>query len=83
MAEDEAESAHRVLERVIALSEEAQVEPKKKNPAAVALGRLGGLAGGRKGGLARKNKLSKARRIEIAKRAAAARWSKRKPTPET
>ena len=41
-----------------------------KNPAAVALGRLGGL----KGGKARAEKLSKKRRSEIAKRAAQARW---------
>ena len=41
-----------------------------KNPAAVALGRLGGL----KGGKARSNALSKKRRSEIAKKAAKARW---------
>ena len=46
-------------------------EPEK-NPAAVALGRLGGL----KGGKARAAKLSKKRRSEIAKKAAAARWRK-------
>lgn len=45
---------------------------KEKNPAAVALGRLGGL----KGGKARDKKLSKARKIEIAKKAAKARWKK-------
>ncbi len=42
-----------------------------KNPAAVALGRLGGL----KGGPARMAKLSKKRRSEIAKLAAKVRWS--------
>lgn len=47
-----------------------------KNPAAVALGRLGGL----KGGKARAEKLSKAKRIEIAKLAARARWSKNEAT---
>ena len=41
-----------------------------KNPAAVELGRLGGL----KGGKARAKKLTKAQRSEIAKKAAAARW---------
>ena len=41
-----------------------------KNPAAVALGRLGGL----KGGPARKKKLSKKRRSEIARNAARVRW---------
>ena len=41
-----------------------------KDPAAVALGRKGGL----KGGKARAEALSKRRRAEIAKKAAAARW---------
>lgn len=44
-----------------------------KNPAAVALGRLGGL----KGGKARAKKLSKKRRQEIARIAAQARWGDR------
>ena len=43
-----------------------------KNPAAVLLGRLGGL----KGGPARAAKLSARRKKEIAKKAAEARWSK-------
>ena len=41
-----------------------------KNPAAVMLGRLGGL----KGGKARAQSLSAERRREIAKKAATARW---------
>lgn len=41
-----------------------------KNPAAVALGRLGG----KKGGDARAEKLSPAKRKSIAKKAATARW---------
>lgn len=45
-----------------------------KNPAAVALGKLGG----KKGGEARAAKLSPEQRSEIAKRAAAARWSRKK-----
>jgi hypothetical protein len=45
---------------------------KRKNPAAVALGRLGG----KKGGRARANKLDPARRREIASDAAKARWHK-------
>ncbi len=45
---------------------------EEKNPAAVALGRLGGLVGGH----ARAKKLSAKRKKEIAKRAARARWSK-------
>ncbi|HTJ11755.1 MAG TPA: hypothetical protein VL547_07010 [Dinghuibacter sp.] len=46
--------------------------PKEKNPAAVALGRLGGLKGGR----ARADSLTPERRAEIAKKAAAKRWHK-------
>ena len=46
--------------------------PPAKNPAAVALGRLGGL----KGGKARMAKLSAKRRTEIAKKAARSRWAK-------
>jgi hypothetical protein len=44
----------------------------KKNPAAVTLGRLGGL----KGGKARADSLTPAKRKAIAKKAAAARWKK-------
>ena len=47
--------------------------PDNKNPAAVALGRLGGL----KGGKARAAKLSKTERSKIAKKAAKARWQKK------
>jgi hypothetical protein len=47
-------------------------EPEK-NPAAVALGKLGGA----KGGPARAKALSKKRRAEIAKKAAHARWRAR------
>jgi hypothetical protein len=43
-----------------------------KNPAAVALGRLGGAKGGR----ARAAKLSPAKRTAIAKKAARKRWGK-------
>lgn len=44
-----------------------------KNPAAVLLGRLGGL----KGGKARAQKLSAEQRSDIAKKAAEARWQKK------
>ena len=55
-------------------TEEPVGEPKlEKNPAAVALGRLGGL----KGGKARAKKLTKKQRSEIAKKAAEARWEKK------
>lgn len=46
----------------------------KKNPAAVSLGRLGGL----KGGKVRAEKLSEERRHQIASAAARARWAKEK-----
>lgn len=46
---------------------------KEKNPAAVALGRLGGLKGGR----GRANRLSPERRKEIASKAASIRWQKK------
>ena len=46
---------------------------KEKNPAAVALGRLGGL----KGGKARALKLSPEQRSRIAKKAAKTRWKKK------
>lgn len=45
-----------------------------KNPAAVALGRLGGL----KGGKARAESLSKSRRKAIAKMAALKRWGQKR-----
>jgi hypothetical protein len=44
---------------------------RQKNPAAVALGKLGG----KKGGPARRDKLSPERRKEIAEKAARARWN--------
>ena len=46
--------------------------PPAKNPAAVELGRLGGM----KGGKARAASLTAKKRKEIAKKAAAARWKK-------
>lgn len=50
---------------------ETQIKPK--NPAAVSLGRLGGLKGGR----ARAKKLSPKKRREIARKAAMMRWAKK------
>ncbi len=50
---------------------DAQVEPERvKDPAAVELGRRGGLIGGMK----RAAKLTPERRSEIARKAAIARW---------
>jgi hypothetical protein len=63
--------ARQILEESI--GEPLQTTPEK-NPAAVALGRLGGL----KGGVARAAKLSSRKRSEIAKKAAETRWAKAK-----
>jgi hypothetical protein len=51
---------------------EPHPKKKRKNPAAVALGRLGGL----KGGAARAEVLTGTERSDIARRAALARWQK-------
>lgn len=54
-----------------ATSDEPEPDPDEgKNPAAVALGRLGG----KKGGKARAAKLTPEERSAIAKKAAQARW---------
>jgi hypothetical protein len=61
----------------ISTGEIADEEPKperEKNPAAVALGRLGA----KKGGEARAAKLSAKRRTAIAKKAAETRWATQK-----
>jgi hypothetical protein len=52
--------------------EEPPAEKSEKNPAAVSLGRLGGL----KGGKARAAKLTDERKSEIASKAATAKWAK-------
>ena len=62
------QAAHDTLQAVIGMSG----EPREKNPAAVALGRLGG----RKGGKARAANLTPERRAEIARSAAQARWAR-------
>ncbi len=77
--QDDAQNALRVVEQAIGAE---LVPPKKvirfperkKNPAAVALGKLGGF----KGGHARAAALSPEERKEIAQRAAKARWAKAK-----
>ena len=66
---DTAQNALRVVE--LAIGERLKSIPAK-NPAAVSLGRLGGL----KGGKARSESLSSKRRVAIAKKAAATRWKK-------
>lgn len=69
---DPSEIARHVLDTVVPDAEPAPAKPEK-NPAAVALGRLGGL----KGGKARAEKLSAAKRKAIAKKAAETRWASR------
>jgi hypothetical protein len=69
---DTQQLARSVLDQ-IAPDAEPKPDAPEKNPAAVALGRLGGL----KGGKARAASLSKRKRSEIAKKAAAARWGKK------
>ena len=69
---DENEIATSIIHQVI---QSAETNPAK-NPAAVALGRMGG----KKGGPARAKSLSAKRRKEIAFKAAKSRWSKNKPT---
>ena len=67
--------ATRIVERTTGL-DAPKPEDANKNPAAVALGRLGGL----KGGKARASKLTPEQKTEIARKAAQARWLKEKPT---
>lgn len=55
-------------------AKESEPEDTGKNPAAVELGRLGGL----KGGKARAKKLTKKQRSDAARKAANARWGKHK-----
>lgn len=72
IVKDEIEFAKSILDEIIeeTESEDFGKEKPQKNPAAVALGRLGG----QKGGNARAAKLTAKERSEIAKKAAAARW---------
>jgi hypothetical protein len=65
------ERAFAIVQQISGESQVADSE-RTKNPAAVALGRLGGL----KGGKARAAKLSEKQRIQIARKAAKARWEK-------
>lgn len=65
-----AEATAEADEEAADADEEPEEEDDGKNPAAVALGRLGG----QKGGPARAKKLSAKRRKEIARKAARARW---------
>ena len=72
---DPSEIARHVLDTIVPDAEPAkEANPEKeKNPAAVALGRLGGL----KGGKARAAKLTAKKKKAIAKKAAMVRWGKK------
>lgn len=63
--------AYNVVREAVGDEEKFAPEEREKNPHAVALGRLGG----KKGGKARAAKLTAEERREIARKAAAARWS--------
>ena len=67
---DPSETAYRVVQK--ATGQAPEPRPDGKDPAAVELGRKGGL----KGGKARAAKLSPEKRSEIARKAAQARWKK-------
>ena len=77
---DTQQLARHVLNSIVPDAEPAPDEKPKpeKNPAAVALGRLGG----KKGGKARAAKLTKEQRSEIARKAARARWSSQTKDPD-
>jgi hypothetical protein len=66
-------AAKSILDQVTGDAE--PIDQPEKDPAAVSLGRRGGL----KGGLARKAALSADQRKESARKAAEARWGKKKP----
>ena len=70
--------AEPIVDQATASTPQAESSPEAtvadgKNPAAVALGRLGGM----RGGPARAAKLSAKKRTEIARKAAQARWEKK------
>lgn len=72
MPRDVNERAKRILEIVTGDAPEEKPQDDGKDPAAVALGRKGGL----KGGKARAKSMTKEQRSEIARVAAQARWKK-------
>ena len=76
-SKDENELAKSIIDQIIAETESETPTTEsltrlEKNPAAVALGKLGGI----KGGKARAASLTPERRKEIAKKAAETRWKK-------
>jgi hypothetical protein len=85
---DPNESAFAVTQSIISRLDPESVQPepvpakkprpKRKNPAAVALGRKGGL----KGGKARAATMTPEQRAESARKAATARWQRETEQPE-
>ena len=83
-SEDAAQSGFRTVQRLIAITEGAPeprkpnvvsiAERRRKNPAAVALGRKGG----KQSAIARMKKIAPEERRRIASEAARARWAKEK-----
>jgi hypothetical protein len=68
------QTAYNIVRQSAEQVSNAPIEPPAKNPAAVALGRLGGL----KGGKARAANMTAEQRKAIAIKAAKSRWSKNK-----
>ncbi|HTV91639.1 MAG TPA: hypothetical protein VMG98_02890 [Verrucomicrobiae bacterium] len=68
---DPFEAAHSIFAQIT--GEEPKLESDAKDPAAVALGRRGGL----KGGKARSESMTPEERKESARKAAEARWGKK------
>jgi hypothetical protein len=78
MPRDVNELAHKTLQIAIGEDVEPESNPDEgKDPAAVALGRKGGLIGGKK----RWEGVSKKKRTEITRKAAKKRWGKKKLSP--
>jgi hypothetical protein len=68
---DPIQAARSILAQIV--GDEPKLEPEEKDPAAVLLGRRGGL----KGGTARAKALTPEQRKESARKAAEARWGKK------
>ena len=73
ISKDTMRALEEVLEQMADGTVSADLQVAGKNPAAVALGRKGGLKGGR----ARAESLTPQQRTRIARKAAAARWEKK------
>lgn len=74
MQKRSSKDVNQIAAQIVSEAIGAGLELKDKNPAAVALGRMGGL----KGGKARAEALSPEKRKKIARKAAKARWSEKK-----